>query len=351
MVDQNVYPTLKTWAKNLLLQWHRQDPVSEKELNRNEAVFKIQNNINPFIDYPQLVEYIWGDSTNYTFALDTVYSKPQLATPTNDTRIDFGAAISGTTKTRTLYVKGTSLTSSLSVVMDQENDYSQFGSAVAKIAKTEANQGYNLIMSYHPAVIGSHQGSLSIYDGGIDGSVKVNMNGLSIPVDSLKSPVPLPASAITSGSFSANWNVASFADSYCMNLYSYLNGIRSLVSVTDSIPESGFEITGLDSGTDYSYTLKTRIGNMLSAESNEMPVSLLSGILSASEENGLSVYSSQGKIYVQAPSAGEMLEIYNLSGQKVFISVSTGFIQTCSDLPNGVYIVRYMNLVKKILLF
>ena len=37
------------------------DPVSEKELTRAIEVNKIQGNRNPFIDYPDLVEYIWGD--------------------------------------------------------------------------------------------------------------------------------------------------------------------------------------------------------------------------------------------------------------------------------------------------
>jgi len=54
---------LTTFAKNLFLKWHRQDPVSEKEIARNDSVFAIQNNRNPFIDYPYLVEYIWGSKT------------------------------------------------------------------------------------------------------------------------------------------------------------------------------------------------------------------------------------------------------------------------------------------------
>lgn len=47
--------------RDLLLDWHRMDPVSEKEKQRAIEVNKIQGNRNPFIDYPDLVEYIWGD--------------------------------------------------------------------------------------------------------------------------------------------------------------------------------------------------------------------------------------------------------------------------------------------------
>ena len=50
------------WAKNMLLEWAEQDPVSEKEINRNNAVYKIQHNRNPFIDHPEWKDAIWGDN-------------------------------------------------------------------------------------------------------------------------------------------------------------------------------------------------------------------------------------------------------------------------------------------------
>lgn len=51
---------LKPWAIDLLLKWHREDPVDSKELNRNEVIYDIQGNRNPFIDFPRLAEFIWG---------------------------------------------------------------------------------------------------------------------------------------------------------------------------------------------------------------------------------------------------------------------------------------------------
>lgn len=67
---KEAYPTIKSNFIQLLLQWHRQDPVSEWEIVRNERVYGQQNNRNPYIDYPQLAEYIWGDSTEYAFDLE-----------------------------------------------------------------------------------------------------------------------------------------------------------------------------------------------------------------------------------------------------------------------------------------
>lgn len=47
---------------SVLLQWHIDDPVDDFELNRNNAIYAIQNNRNPFIDHPEFVDYIWGNN-------------------------------------------------------------------------------------------------------------------------------------------------------------------------------------------------------------------------------------------------------------------------------------------------
>jgi len=60
MMLGGTYPVFRANAVALLLKWHRQDPVSSKEINRNNAVFKLQHNRNPYIDHPELAEFIWG---------------------------------------------------------------------------------------------------------------------------------------------------------------------------------------------------------------------------------------------------------------------------------------------------
>ena len=58
--SQNSYPSLSQWAIKLYLKWSREDPVSEKEINRNNAVYNRQGNRNPFIDFPGIEEVIWN---------------------------------------------------------------------------------------------------------------------------------------------------------------------------------------------------------------------------------------------------------------------------------------------------
>lgn len=59
----NAYPAYQTWFLNLMIQWHTQDPVSQKEIRRNEAVYGFQHNRNPYIDHPEWVYSVWGGST------------------------------------------------------------------------------------------------------------------------------------------------------------------------------------------------------------------------------------------------------------------------------------------------
>lgn len=62
---------LKPWAIQMLLDWHHNDPVSKKELDRNEAVYAIQNNRNPFIDYPLFADCIWGTGDCSTLGISS----------------------------------------------------------------------------------------------------------------------------------------------------------------------------------------------------------------------------------------------------------------------------------------
>ncbi len=66
MLDGTNDKVFEQWALDMLYDWHINDPVSQKELDRQEAIFTHQDNRNPFIDNFQYVQDIWGSllSTN-----------------------------------------------------------------------------------------------------------------------------------------------------------------------------------------------------------------------------------------------------------------------------------------------
>lgn len=63
------YPTLIKRASDLYIAWAKADDVTEMETVRNDRVQSIQGNRNPFVDFPNLMEYIWGDSLGEPFDL------------------------------------------------------------------------------------------------------------------------------------------------------------------------------------------------------------------------------------------------------------------------------------------
>ena len=67
MINGASYDCFQSWAKTMLMRWAKNDVVGPKEQTRNEAVYGIQGNRNPFIDFPGLEEYIWGSMTSTAF--------------------------------------------------------------------------------------------------------------------------------------------------------------------------------------------------------------------------------------------------------------------------------------------
>ncbi len=94
----DTYPIFTDFAVDLLLAWHKADPVSEKELNRNETISKIQGNRNPFIDCPDFADYIWGDKKDEPFDLQELTGKAFFVTPRHGEQYAFKGDTVGATQ-------------------------------------------------------------------------------------------------------------------------------------------------------------------------------------------------------------------------------------------------------------
>jgi len=101
-----------------LLEWNKQDPVSAWEHNRNNIIYNnYQHNRNPFIDFPELAQYLWGDSLGMAWMSDALSVSSHLANaqisvypnPTNGT-----VQIKGNYKTVQVYnLQGQLLTTNI----------------------------------------------------------------------------------------------------------------------------------------------------------------------------------------------------------------------------------------------
>ena len=90
---------LKNWALKMMLEWNAADPVSQKEIDRNNSVYAIQFNRNPFIDNAEYANLIWGTIS------PTIYVNPN--TISNLTYV----LDNGPSQSQTFAVSGSGLTS------------------------------------------------------------------------------------------------------------------------------------------------------------------------------------------------------------------------------------------------
>jgi hypothetical protein len=64
------YPGIVSWTLDMMMRWSKQDPVDAREVARNNAVYNVQSNRNPFVDYPGLEDYVWGNKKEMAFSYD-----------------------------------------------------------------------------------------------------------------------------------------------------------------------------------------------------------------------------------------------------------------------------------------
>ena len=176
MFAQNSYPTLNAYGQSLLLKWHRQDPVSQKEIDRNNAVYSFQGNRNPFIDYPNMVEYIWGDSTNYEFSFSGQSTSAPSISISND-KIEFGYIGTETSKDKEIYIKGKNLTTDITAKL-LNNDSGDFSLGMSNLPAHELNTtGINLVITFSPRSIGTRNVTLRLSSDELAAPVDITISG------------------------------------------------------------------------------------------------------------------------------------------------------------------------------
>ncbi len=110
--DQVFTPAFLT----MLLTWHAQDPVNAREITRNNAIYARQNNRNPYIDRPELVQAVWNPV-------------PDLENPTAATNL----AVTGTTSS-TVSLSWTAATDNIAVT-----NYEIYMNGVLKSSVSSSN--------------------------------------------------------------------------------------------------------------------------------------------------------------------------------------------------------------------
>lgn len=247
MLAGNSYPVFSSWAVNLLLKWSRQDPVSEKEMNRNDAVSSHQRNRNPFIDHPELAEYIWGNKVGIAWYADA-QADPQINVPVDGSTIAVGLTAVNVERRAQITVKGSALEENVKVSLTGSGAFS-VSPSVLQASAVNADGGI-LTVSYISSAPGASTATLRLTSGDASSTVTLTAQAM----DGLPLSEPFD---ITDESFDITWT--------CLDEPSALYTLDVLLGSghADGYPRqvrAGDEhatVDGLQPETTYTYSLSS----------------------------------------------------------------------------------------------
>lgn len=349
---------MKPWALNMLLEWHRQDPVSQKEIDRNNAVEKHQHNRNPYIDYPELAEHVWGTLKDVPFTLDGTGEYFHALPATNVTATGFTAnwtvSEGATGYTLDVYTIQTTGDEASEVLL--ESDFmSGLPAGWTKGNGYSANEadGYRLAS-------GSQSGSVS---------TMLNLEGrvatLTVNAKQYKNDNGAELSLQVNGKQDTVWSTTGSYVDYTAELSSdastielsaksgkrvYLSSVRveTLGSKPEQVPVDGYplqvgnvlshDVTGLLVGTTYYYTV-TPVGNGVPAsDAVEVFTAIQMGLESA--DDGQVLWHVSGNELSVSGLVSSAVQLFSFTGVPVY-SASDLSGELRVTLPGqGVYLLR-----------
>ena len=351
MMTNNSWKTFNDWSIDLLCRWARADAVSDKEVSRNDAVQKCQNNRNPFIDFPELFEYIWGNRQGQVFYVSdagtssdtTTYTgDPELIAPTQGTVLDFGEVALGKSLDYTIYIKGRGLTNPLSLQLYRY--YEMFSIPVTSVSRTAAcsPEGYPLKITYTPTAIGEHTARLLILDGGLTGSVGVELRAHCEAVPTLTTLTALGATGIEGNHYVANWKKADETVDYYIitrTVYNKNNGeTRTETFTTDDGNTTSYVFDDRQPGETHTYYVQSFRLGYISEPSNVITIDA-SGLIGLEADKPLQVLAVDGGILVKSSEALGDAVIYDLAGC-VVRRIDNLQDDMVIELPRGIYLLK-----------
>ncbi len=280
-LDNNTYPVFEQWTVDLFLKWCEQDPVSQKEIDRNNEIYKIQGNRNPYIDYPLMAEYVWGKLTTVPFSPNGNVNIPFLSSPAAGTTIDFGKVVYLQSDTASVFIKASKLKGDLSVVIGGV-DAANFSIQSNIVSKADAEAGYKMLVHFNANSIGTKTAQLSI------SGDSITSTSVILKVVSSDEFLGLPASDITNNSFTANWSVSANATGYLLNVFTLQS---SGATQSQTLFEDDF--ASLSAWTASGYTTATELASNVRLASGSSVGTITSAALNMSVPTSLLVRAKQ----------------------------------------------------------
>ncbi len=312
----DTYPAFSSWSVDLLMKWSREDEVSEKEIIRNNAVYQIQGNRNPFVDFPNLAEYVWGDSIDFnpetSLRSETASNESVLLSPDFKSEL-FPFSVYNVTGDQ-LWESSSSYGAYMSGYEGGafENEDWLISPALDLSERSSATLSFRHAINYAGNNIADNH-SLWISD---------NYSGGS-PFDATWEEI-----IITNYPSGSNWTFVQSGDI--------------------AIPEAYIGKTNVNFAFKYSSSTSNastwEIDNLILVAENQATF-----IYPEINHSEINIFASRNEIVIEADRQIPVIEVYNMSGQLICIKEGTVGKQRIAVPGGRLYIVRVNDKIQKVM--
>ena len=310
-IDPNSPLLMRPWVYNLMLEWAEADPLDEIEQERCEAIYSIQGNRNPFVDYPELCQYIWGDRTDEQFYCDEEHGA-EIFVPAAGEEIDFGLQPLSRPFCAKVQVRGRGLNDGASLAVADGH----FILDKTTLSAGEITQGADIQVSVTPSNEGTYQTILLL-----EGSGYVQQTPLRVAfVDGIPAyPATDIVCAVSSRRFNANWMNYEPGATYTLDVYTKDAEGQPNSFGTYTTTDTTYQVKNVLPSTTYYYKVSIIRDGQETIGSNEVTVEMpdVSPVFSVSPD-AIALTTTPGK-----PSAPTQVTVTAMAVPKYVTEVVT----------------------------
>ncbi|MBR3856881.1 MAG: endonuclease [Bacteroidaceae bacterium] len=310
-VDPNSPLLMRPWVYNLMLEWAEADPLDEIEQQRCDAIYEIQGNRNPFVDYPELCYYIWGNKSDEQFYCSEEHGA-EIFVPAASEEIDFGLHPLSRPFSAKVQVRGRGLNEGASLAVTDE----YFTLDKATLSANEIHEGTDVSISVTPTEEGTYTTMLLL-----EGSGYVQQTPLTVSfVDGIPAyPATDVVCAVSSRRFNANWMNYQPDATYTLNVYTKDANGQPKTFGTYTTTDTTYQVKNVQASTTYYYKVSIIKDGQPTINSNEVKVEMpeVAPVFSVSTED-IAFTATPGK-----PSAPAQVSVTAMAVPKYVMEVST----------------------------